>query len=48
MDKKEYADMLTERAWRKIELAHEIADPMLHEHALNLMRKANHLDESIQ
>ena len=47
MKEKEYADILMKRAWRKIDLAHDMADPLLHEHALNLMRKADSIYESI-
>ena len=41
--RKKYADRLVEDAWRKIDRAHDEADPMLHEQALRQMRKADGL-----
>lgn len=45
MDKQEYTNKLRRKAWRMIDYAHEVADPMIHERALNLFRKADMVDE---
>ena len=45
MTKEEYANQIRDRAYRRIELAHELADPFLHESALRMIDKAERIEK---
>lgn len=44
MDRKDIANRMRNFAWRKIETAHELEDPFMHESALRLIDIADEIE----